>query len=156
VLTITIEAIWANTHLKWSKMTVCRVTSRCNHWNFDRNNAYIQPTRRWAQRLQQSTNFTSQSSTGIIITNQVWVHKTKYFQSLVVQRKISESSNDDTRYHDEARTWHHSTLSLLVGDTSHSTDQQRGRVHGQVKLATMSSKVSPENKATSKAEYTNT
>jgi hypothetical protein len=43
-LTITIEAIRANTHIKWSKMTVCRVTSRCNHWNFDRNNAYLQPT----------------------------------------------------------------------------------------------------------------
>jgi hypothetical protein len=28
----------------------------------------------------------------------------KYFQSLIVQRKINDSSNDDTRYHDEART----------------------------------------------------
>jgi hypothetical protein len=58
-LTIAIEAIQANTHLKWSKTTVYWVTSRCNHWNFDRDNAYIQSTRRWAQRLQQSTNFTS-------------------------------------------------------------------------------------------------
>jgi hypothetical protein len=110
----------------------------------------------WAQRLQQSTNFTSQSLIGIIIANQVRVHKTRYFQSLIVQRKISESSNDDTRYHDEARTWHHSALSSLARDASHSTDQARGRVHGQVKLATISSKVSPENKTTSKAEYTNT
>jgi hypothetical protein len=30
------------------------------------------------------------------------------------------------------------------------------RVHDQVKLVTISSKVSPKNKATSKAEYTNT
>jgi hypothetical protein len=27
-----------------------------------------------------------------------------YFQSLIVQRKIDDSSNDDTRYYDEART----------------------------------------------------
>jgi hypothetical protein len=47
-------------------------------------------------------------------------------------------------------------LSLLSGDTSHSTNQLGERVHSEVKLATMSPKVSPENKATSKAEYTNT
>jgi hypothetical protein len=80
----------------------------------------------------------------------------KYFQSSIVQWKISESSNDDTRYHDETRTWHHSVLSSLAEDVSPSTDQSEGRVHGQLKLATMSSKVSPENKATSKSEYTNT
>ena len=34
----------------------------------------------------------------------------------------------------------------LAGVVSHSTDQPGGRVHGQVKLAIMSSKVSPENK----------
>jgi hypothetical protein len=28
----------------------------------------------------------------------------KYFQSSIVQRKINNSSNDDTRYHDEAHT----------------------------------------------------
>jgi hypothetical protein len=28
----------------------------------------------------------------------------KYSQSLIVQRKINDSSNDDTRYHDEACT----------------------------------------------------
>jgi hypothetical protein len=80
----------------------------------------------------------------------------KYFQSLIVQRKINDSSNNITRCHDEAHTWHHSALSLLAGDGSHSTDQPGGRVHGQVKLATVSSNVSPKNKATSKAEYTNT
>jgi hypothetical protein len=80
----------------------------------------------------------------------------KYFQSLIVQWKINDNSNDDTRYHDEARTWHHSALTSLAEDGSHSTDQPGGRVHGQVKLATMSSKVSPENKAISKVEYTNT
>jgi hypothetical protein len=37
-----------------------------------------------------------------------------------------------------------------------STDQSEGRVHGHVKLVAMSSKVWPQNKATSKAEYTNT
>jgi hypothetical protein len=119
VLTITIEAIRANTHLKRSKTTVHRVTSRCNHWNFDQNNAYIQPTRRWAQRLQQSIilhitefnmNYYYKPSSNSFIN--------KYFQSLIVQRKINNSSNDDTRYHDEARTWHHSALSSLVGDNS--------------------------------------
>jgi hypothetical protein len=47
-------------------------------------------------------------------------------------------------------------MTSLVGDVSHSTDQPEGSVHGQIKLATMSSKISPENKATSKTEYTNT
>jgi hypothetical protein len=28
----------------------------------------------------------------------------KYFQSLIVQRTINDSSNDDTRYHNETRT----------------------------------------------------
>jgi hypothetical protein len=28
----------------------------------------------------------------------------KYFHSLIVQRNINDSSNDDTGYHDEART----------------------------------------------------
>jgi hypothetical protein len=50
-----------------------------------------------------------------------------------------------------------SFIVIIIGrGLSHSTDQPEGRVHGQVKLATISSKVSPENKATSKAEYTNT
>jgi hypothetical protein len=79
-----------------------------------------------------------------------------YFQSLIEQRKLNDSSNNDARYHDEAGTWHHLALSSLAGDRSHSTDQPGGRVHGQVKLAIITSKVSPENKATSKAEYTNT
>ena len=39
---------------------------------------------------------------------------------------------------------------------SHSTDQLGGKTQGQVKLAIISSKLSPENNATSKAEYTNT
>ena len=39
-----------------------------------------------------------------------------------------------------------STVILLAGDASHSTDQLGGSVHDQVKLATMSSKVSLENK----------
>ena len=39
---------------------------------------------------------------------------------------------------------------------SHSTDQPGGRVQGQVRLAIKSSKLVPENSATSKAEYTNT
>jgi hypothetical protein len=53
--------------------------------------------------------------------------------------------------HDIIQRYHH-----WPGDVSHSIDQPEGRVHGQVKLATMFSKVSPESKATSKAEYTNT
>jgi hypothetical protein len=98
--------------------------------------------------LELNRNYYYKPSSKILIN--------KYFQSSIVQRKISESSNDDIRYHDEARTWHHSVLSSLVGDVSHYTDQPEGRVHDQVKLVTISSKVSLENKATSKAEYTNT
>ena len=52
---------------------------------------------------------------------------------------------DDTGCLDEARTRHHSALSPLDGGASHSTDQPGGRVQGQVKLAIISSKVSPEN-----------
>jgi hypothetical protein len=86
--------------------------------------------------------------------------KFKYIHKQVLSEFNSEEenkrkSNDDTRYHDEARTSHHSVLSSLPVDVSYSTDQPGGRVHDQVKLATMFSKVSPENKATSKAEYTN-
>ena len=40
--------------------------------------------------------------------------------------------------------------------TSHSIDKPGGRVHGQVRLAIISSKLVPENSATSKAEYTKT
>ena len=39
---------------------------------------------------------------------------------------------------------------------SHSTYQPGGKVQGQVRLAIKSSKLVPENSATSKAEYTNT
>ena len=39
---------------------------------------------------------------------------------------------------------------------SNSTDQPGGKVHGQIRLAIISSKLVPENSATSKAEYTNT
>jgi hypothetical protein len=59
-------------------------------------------------------------------------------------------------HHDEAHTWHHSAESLLAGDGSHSTDQPVGKVLGQVKPAIISSKDTPENIATNKAEYTNT
>jgi hypothetical protein len=59
-------------------------------------------------------------------------------------------------YHDEARTWHHSAESLLAGDGSHSTVQPDGKVLGQVKPAIVSLKDTPENNATSKAEYTDT
>ena len=41
----------------------------------------------------------------------------------------------------------------LAGETTHSTDQPKGKV---VIPANISSKIIPENKATSKAEYTNT
>ena len=47
-------------------------------------------------------------------------------------------------------------MSALAEGPSHTTDQPGGREHGLVKPAIISSKVSPENKATSKAEYTNT
>ena len=41
-------------------------------------------------------------------------------------------------------------------DGSHTIDQPGGKVLGQVKLVFGSSKVIPENKVTSKTEYTNT
>jgi hypothetical protein len=44
----------------------------------------------------------------------------------------------------------------LAGVGSHSTDQPGGKVQGQVKPATISSKDAPKNNTTSKAEYTNT
>jgi hypothetical protein len=58
-------------------------------------------------------------------------------------------SSDNTRHHDETHTWY-SALSSLAGNVFHSTDQPGGRVHGQVKLVTMSSKVSHENKPQSR------
>ena len=42
---------------------------------------------------------------------------------------------------------------MLAGETTHSTDQPEGKA---VKPANLCSKALPENKATSKAEYTNT
>ena len=41
-------------------------------------------------------------------------------------------------------------------EPSHSTDQPGGKLHGQVRLAIMSSKGIHENSATNKADYTNT
>ena len=49
----------------------------------------------------------------------------------------------------------HPVASVLTGDASHSTDQPGGRAQGQVRQATISSNDKPENKATSKAQYTN-
>ena len=59
---------------------------------------------------------------------------------------------------DKTHTRHHlgGEASAPAEDPSHSTDQPGGRVQGQVKPAIKSSKFSPENNATSKAEYTNT
>ena len=47
-------------------------------------------------------------------------------------------------------------VSALAERPSHSTDQPGGKVHGQVRLEIMSSKLVPENSSTSKAKYTNT
>ena len=57
---------------------------------------------------------------------------------------------------DEARTRHQYIELALAGEASHSTDQPGAKVHGQVRLAIISSKLVPENSATSKVEYTNT
>ena len=66
-------------------------------------------------------------------------------------------TNDDKGVTMKPDSWHHSFLSSPAGDVSHYTDQPGGRVQGQVRLANMSTKVTPEtNWATSKAEYTNT
>ena len=53
---------------------------------------------------------------------------------------------------------HHSggEASAMAEVPSHTTDQPGGRVQGQVKPANIYSHALPENKATSKAEYTNT
>ena len=45
---------------------------------------------------------------------------------------------------------------MLAGETTHPTDHPGSKVQGQAKPAVISSSVLPENKATSKAEYTNT
>ena len=50
------------------------------------------------------------------------------------------------------RTQHQSVETALAGETTHSTDQPGGKV---VTPANKSSKVIPENKASSKDEYTN-
>ena len=42
-------------------------------------------------------------------------------------------------------------MSALAEGPSHSTDQPGGKVHGQVRLAIMSSKLVPENSAISDA-----
>ena len=47
-------------------------------------------------------------------------------------------------------------MSAPAKDPSHSTDQPGGREHDQVRPAIISSEVTLENDATSKAEYTNT
>ena len=53
---------------------------------------------------------------------------------------------------------HHSggEMSAPAEDPSHTTNQPEGSEHGQVKPENTSSKVIPKNKATSKAECTNT
>ena len=53
---------------------------------------------------------------------------------------------------------HHSggEASAMAEVPSHTTDQPGGRVQGQIKPANISSHAIPENKVTSKAEYTNT
>ena len=57
------------------------------------------------------------------------------------------------RCYDKARTQHQYEELALARETTHSTDQPAGKV---VTRANTSSKVIPENKATSKAEYINT
>jgi hypothetical protein len=59
---------------------------------------------------------------------------------------------------DKARTKCHLVggRSAPAEGPSHSIDQPGGKVHGQVRLAIISSKLVPESSAISKAEYTNT
>ena len=132
-----------------------RMKSRWNHLSFD-----------WTQSLHKAHTKVSPESTtfhkyitlqslNLIITNQVrnlWkvleirIESSSEFTAAEIKRVL----NDDTWCHDEARTWHHSALPSLAGVVSHSTDQPGGKVHGQVKLAIMSSKVSPETKLSHK------
>ena len=111
----------------------------------------MQPTRRWAQRVQHFTNtlhyrvLTYFLQTKFENSERCLKFKLKVDQSLTAA-EIKQVLNDGTRCHDEARTWHHSALSSLAGVGSHSTDQPGGKVHDQVKLAIWSSNVSPENK----------
>ena len=99
------------------------------------------------------------------ITNQV--QNSKVLQSLILHKLFDyhccsgRGKNDIQRNKgrlDRARTRHHSVggVSAPAEGPSHSIDQPRGKVHGQVKLAIISSKSVPESSATSKAEYTNT
>ena len=52
---------------------------------------------------------------------------------------------------------HHSggEASAMAEVPSHTTDQPGGKLQGQVTLVIISSKASPKNNATSKAEYSN-
>ena len=98
------------------------------------------------------------------ITNRV--HKSKVLQSSITQiiqvslfsgsskrqlAKGCDASIKTVRKRHSAGGW-----SAPAEGLSHSTDQPGGRVQGQVRLAIISSKLVPENSATSKAEYTNT
>ena len=111
----------------------------------------MQPTRRWVQRVQHFTItlhyrvLTSLLQTKFEISERYLKFKLKVVQSSTAA-EINRVLNDDTRCHDEARTWHHSELPSLAGVVSHSTDQPGGKTHSQVKLATLSSNKSPENK----------
>ena len=113
--------------------------------------AYMKLTRRWVQRVQHFTNsyiiesYHNYYKPSLKSQKSTWNAKFKVIQSQL-QRKIKRVLNDDTRCHDEARTWHHLALPSSAGVGSQSTDQPGGKVHGQVKLAIWSSNASPENK----------
>jgi hypothetical protein len=71
--------------------------------DFDRNNAFTTHTK-------VSPEITTIHKFYIIEFNRIYYYKSsseifidKYFQSLIVQWKINDSSNNDTRYHDETR-----------------------------------------------------
>ena len=70
-----------------------------------------------------------------------------------MQRKYENTRTSDSMMYDKAHTQHQYEDLVLVGEITHSTDQPEGKA---VTPANTSSKVISENKATSKAEYTNT
>ena len=90
-------------------------------------------------KYYRSMNYTNYSS--VIVSAEAIKHLTKG----------SDVSIKPVRKRHSAGGW-----SAPAEGPSHSTAQPGGKVHGQVRLANRSSKLVPENSATSNAEYTNT
>ena len=115
----------------------------------------------------QIISYISESSTGKLNYYKPCSKSNEVLQSHILHKVFkshycsgrSKTTSSKTRDASiKARTRHRSVggVSASAEGPSHSIDQPRSKVHGQVKLAIISSKSVPESSATSKAEYTNT